>query len=193
MYFSLSSFIFYPFPSYCHHISLTRQYSPPMSRNQNITPLPSPTNTRPNSPFSNLQRSFHYYLPGGDLYIQVSNTLFRVHSYFLIRESVIWQHFLRHNTRGRLQRHPIMLVDELPTPTITSSDTFTAFLWIFYNPLYSIYRAPPTFWFDILSFAVMWGMENVCDLAYRELDRIVDHHLTTSTRWLTMHADEDLD
>src|SRR5271154_4501382 len=75
----------------------------------------------------------------------------------------------------------------------TSSDTFTAFLWIFYNPLYSIYRAPPTFWFDILSFAVMWGMENVCDLAYRELDQIVDHPLTTSTRWLTMHTDEDLD
>ena len=86
-----------------------------------------------------------------------------------------------------------MLIDELPTPTITTSDTFAAFLWIFYNPLYSIYRAPPEFWFDILSFAVMWGMDNVCDLAYRELDRIVDHHLTTSTRWLTMHADGNLE
>jgi len=32
-------------------------------QNWTTTPIPSPTDTRPNSPFSNLDRSLHYYLP----------------------------------------------------------------------------------------------------------------------------------
>ena len=162
-----------------------------MSRTQETTPLPSPTDTRPNSPFSNIYRSRHYYLPGGDLYVQVDNTLFRIHSYFLIRESFIWQSFLRGNTMGWTPRNPIQLVDTLPIPLSTTPDTFADFLWIFYNPLYSIYQAPSEVWFNILPYAITWGMDNLCDLVYRELSRIVDHHHTTSTGWLTMHPEEE--
>jgi len=164
-----------------------------MSQTLDDTPLPSPTDTRPNSPFSNLDRSLHYYLPGGDLYVQIDNTLFRIHSYFLIRESFIWRHLLRGNTIGRTQRDPVILRDTLPIPSFTTPDTFAEFLWIFYNPMYSVYQAPSETWFTILSYAITWGMDNICDLVYRELSRSVDNHLTTSTGWLTMHADDELD
>jgi hypothetical protein len=164
-----------------------------MSRTQDTTPLPSPTDTRPNSPFSNLHRNRHYYLPGGDLYILVDNTLFRIHSYFLIRESFLWRHFLRGTTTGQTQRNPIRLTDELPVPVSTTPNTFADLLWVFYNPLYSVYLAPSTTWFNILSYAIIWGMDDICDLVYRELSRIVDHHLTTSTGWLTVHAEDELE
>ena len=36
--------------------------------------------------FLPLTRHHQYYLPGGDLYIQVEKILFRVHSYFFTRE-----------------------------------------------------------------------------------------------------------
>ena len=157
------------------------------------TPLPSPTDTCPNSPMSSLRHHPNYYLPGGDLYIQVATTLFRIHSYFLVRESFIWQQFLRGTTRGRTQNSPIQLIHELPSPTSTTPDTFPDFLWVFYNPLYFNYDAPSQLWFNIMSYAVLWGMDNVCDLVYHELDRIVDHHHTTATGWLTLHADDNSD
>ena len=45
------------------------------------TPIPSPTDTRPNSPTSSLLRHPNCYLPGGDLFIQIDDTLFRIPSF----------------------------------------------------------------------------------------------------------------
>ena len=59
------------------------------------TPESSPIKTCPNSPISNLRHHPNYYLPGGDLFIQIDDALFCVHSYFFIRESSRWLHFLR--------------------------------------------------------------------------------------------------
>jgi hypothetical protein len=196
IYTDVSYFLFTFFLSSYIYRQFSQQYSVTMSHTQNNTPLPSPTDTRPNSPISNLRRHPNYYLPGGDLYIQVNDTLFRIHSYFFIRESFVWRGFFqqnRQNTRGRDLHNPIRLIGDLPVPLLTTSDTFADFLWVFYNPLYSLYRAPSQIWLNIMSYAIIWGMDNVCDLVYRELDRIVDHRRTTSTGWLTMHAADDED
>src|SRR5271163_2811255 len=62
-----------------------------------------------------------YYLPGGDLFITVQRVLFRIHGYFLLRES---SHFLRlltsspHDppvTTGTSATRPLILTDIIPS------------------------------------------------------------------------------
>src|ERR1700761_4045883 len=48
--------------------------------------------------FLPLTRHHQYYLPGGDLYLQTENILFRVHSYFFTRESTEFSALIQDNT-----------------------------------------------------------------------------------------------
>lgn len=64
--------------------------------------------------------------------IQVEKTLFRIHSYFFIRDSVKFNKLLQPSaTAGHLregsQSNPIVVPDILP-------EDFATFLWVFYNP-----------------------------------------------------------
>src|SRR5271163_2665926 len=75
-------------------------------------PLPT-SDTRPNSPSPIIETHIDYYLPGGDLFIQVDTTIFHVHSYFFNRESQDCRNLIEHTVRGRNGVvTPIILSDE---------------------------------------------------------------------------------
>ena len=114
--------------------------------------------------FLPLVRHHQYYIPGGDLYIQVQNVLFRMHSYFLIRESDEFRKLLLENSQqsynGLSPSYPLFLPD-------TDPETLANILWVFYNPKLSIDK-----WNSILKFATRWGFPEIKDLALRELCKI---------------------
>ena len=129
--------------------------------------------TRPNSPLSNLTRHASYYLPGADLFIQISTTLFAIHRYFLIRESSFWLGLLQQTIRGTTARNPIILTDEISISPVPTVDTFSEFLWVFYNPYYSYQNTPVETWWTIEVYATHFGMRNILELIDRELHTVV--------------------
>lgn len=104
-----------------------------------------------------LERHEEYYIPSGDVVflvsklicspvcivgvpirlmtLQVENILFRIHRYFLLRDSPVFRDMLSLpapldsglEQEGTSDQHPILL------PQVTSED-FAHFLWVFYNP-----------------------------------------------------------
>src|SRR5271156_6581566 len=159
------------------------------------TPEPSPTVTRPNSPISNLRRPPNYYLPGGDLYIQVDDTLFCIHSYFFIRESSRWLNFLRNTTQGRTTHNPIVLSLEFNLVSPPTPHTFAQFLWVFYNPYYGIYDVSIATWWNIEVYAAYFEMAHILDLVNRELHQLIQYHRrqqsTTPWQTLSLHDGSD--
>jgi len=105
--------------------------------------------------------------------IRVENYLFRVHRYFLQRESAFFRLRLDPSTStssgqeppGSSEANPLVLED-------ATSDAFACFLWVFYNPKYSIYNATPEQWSLILDLAKKWGFKDVELLCIRELEKI---------------------
>ncbi|TDL18027.1 hypothetical protein BD410DRAFT_901088 [Rickenella mellea] len=112
-----------------------------------------------------------YYLSGGDVVFKVENDLFRVHSFFFTRESCVFRDMLtmprpaEEILEGSADENPIYLGG------ITSID-FQRLLWVFYNPTYSIYDADIDTWTSIISLANLWQMDQVKDLAIRELGKM---------------------
>src|SRR5271156_4606475 len=76
--------------------------------------ITSSSTTRPNSPNLPIHNHIEYYLPGGDLFILVDDTLFRIHSYFFHRESQNWQNLLGTTTTGRAPNAPLIFKNEFP-------------------------------------------------------------------------------
>jgi len=52
-----------------------------------------------------------------------------------------------------------------------TAEQFAKFLWVFYNPLYSLYDAKISDWEIILDIAVRWEFPEVKNLAVRELEK----------------------
>ena len=123
--------------------------------------------------FLPLTRHHQYYLPSRDLYIQVENVLFQVHSYFFTRESTELSTLIQNNINqpynGSSPSLPLFL------PNVTP-DTLAKILWVFYNPKLSIYEASYKDWTTILGFAVEWGFPDIEELALRELNTFPEHH-----------------
>src|SRR5271155_3184759 len=149
--------------------------------------ITSSSTTRPNSPTLPVHNHIEYYLPGGDLFILVDDTLFRVHSYFFRRESQNWRNLLGTTTTGRTGDAPLILNNEFALRPPATPSLFTNFLWVFYNPWYSIYEASSATWRQIQLYAIHWCMNQVQNLAYRELeaiDSIDDYYYPySSTMW----------
>ena len=114
--------------------------------------------------FLPLVRHHQYYIPGGDLYIQVQNILFHMHSYFFIQESDEFRKLLLENSQQPYNRlspsYPLFLPD-------TDPETLANIL-----PKLSIYDASIDKWNSILRFATMWGFSEIEDLALQELCKI---------------------
>ena len=155
-------------------------------------------NTRPNSPALRIHNHPEYYLPGGDLFLLNDATLFRVHSYFFTRESRFWRNLLGNTSKGREANNPIDLHIDTPfvLPPVTA-EHFASFLWVFYNPRFSIYETTQEIWLVIQSYAVMWDMQRVLDLAYRELraydddiDNYIDRFNLSSTSWMPLLSED---
>ena len=135
-------------------------------------PLPEQVTTHPNSPIPVIRNHITYYLPRGDLFIRVENKLFRVHSYFFTRESQDWRNLLGRTNRGRTAADPIVLDDDFSLHPRATTASFAHFLWVFYNPRFSIYEASEETWMTIQLYAIQWQMAMVQDLVDRELDFI---------------------
>ncbi|EAU93091.2 hypothetical protein CC1G_06811 [Coprinopsis cinerea okayama7 len=114
-----------------------------------------------------------YYLVGGDLYIMIDTTIFKIHSYFFRREA---KNFYSNidpkspgddTTKGLTENTAIIIEN-------ASVREFERFLWIFYNPLYDIYSAAISDWFSILRLAHEWDFPQVKRFALREIKRRED-------------------
>ncbi|KIJ65999.1 hypothetical protein HYDPIDRAFT_39147, partial [Hydnomerulius pinastri MD-312] len=85
-----------------------------------------------------------YYLRGGDMTVLVENHLYRIHSYFFERESLFFRQKVTGSNddgeeRGSTDHNAYTLED-------VKSEDFARFLWVFYNPKYSLYEAPLETW-----------------------------------------------
>ncbi|KAH0829112.1 hypothetical protein J3R83DRAFT_2579 [Lanmaoa asiatica] len=112
-----------------------------------------------------------FYLRGGDMTVLVENHLYRIHSYFFERESLFFRQKVNNSNnsndeeRGSTDNNAYTLED-------VKSEDFARFLWVFYNPKYSIYDAPLDTWLSILKLANRWTFDNVKELSVRELEKI---------------------
>lgn len=147
--------------------------------------FPSQDNTKSKSTDGPTAVTRHetYYIQSGDIVFQVEDTLFRVHRYFFERESGLFRDMLSLPTpseansstdadkeksalrqlEGTTDNNPINL------PQVTSDD-FTSFLWVFYNPTHYQYQAPIQTWVSILRLAHRWDFPSICALAFQELE-----------------------
>lgn len=148
-----------------------------------------------------VRRHREYYLDGGDIIFLVENYLFRVHRYFFERESPVFRKQLAdsahagagHHRAGSSDTDPMVLHD-------VRTEDFSRFLWVFYNPYYSIYEASTEDWAAILGLAHHWQFSEVKALVIRELEkqsmlsitRIVIYHRYGVDRNLLLPAYMDL-
>jgi len=113
------------------------------------------------------------YIPGGDLFIEIDKTVFRVHSHFFTRDSQLFNAKFNPSAtpgvprEGTSQNNPFRIRD-------VSVADFEKFLWVFYNPTYSLYEADINVWIRILELAHRWGLAEVKAFAVRELEKKED-------------------
>jgi len=106
----------------------------------------------------------------------VENYLFRIHRFFFERESAYFRLRLEKTSHpdrdppGSSESNPLVLDG-------ATSDAFACFLWVFYNPKYSVYKATPEQWSAILELAQKWGFRQVEELCIRELERLTLSHV----------------
>ncbi|KAH7908944.1 hypothetical protein BJ138DRAFT_1090366 [Hygrophoropsis aurantiaca] len=121
-----------------------------------------------------VQRVVHhkdYYIRGGDMTVLVENHLYRVHSYFFERESLFFRQKLTGSANDGDERLGSSDLNAYTLDDVKSED-FARFLWVFYNPKYSLYDAPLEVWLSILHLANRWSFISVKDLTIRELERL---------------------
>jgi len=116
-----------------------------------------------------------FYLRGGDVTFLVENHLYRIHSYFFDRESLFFrQKFSSNNNNNNNpgNEQPGSTDGNAFTLEDTKSEDFARFLWVFYNPKYSLYEAPLETWLSILKLANRWTFDSVKELSVRELEKL---------------------
>lgn len=100
--------------------------------------------------------------------VLVENHLYRIHSHFFERESLFFRQKFQSaegEERGSSDNNAYTLDD-------VKSEDFARFLWVFYNPKYSLYEAPLETWLSILHLANRWSFCNVKELTVRELEKL---------------------
>ncbi|KAK0226372.1 hypothetical protein IW262DRAFT_1294574 [Armillaria fumosa] len=122
------------------------------------------------SQFGSIRRRESCYLTGGDVYFLVEEYIFRVHRIFFERESQKFRQMFEHPTPPGGEPAGTSIGSALKLEDVTAND-FSKFLWIFYNPKYSLYDASVDEWHTILRIASDWGFAEVKALAIRELER----------------------
>jgi hypothetical protein len=122
------------------------------------------------SDFQCVRRHDVYYIPSGDLSFLVERVLFKVHRYFFERESLFFRDKLNPTAPGSSVNGDsdgtAIIMDD-----VKSAD-FARFLWVFYNPKFSIYNATWDDWVAILGLAHKWDFPLVKELCVRELELI---------------------
>lgn len=121
-----------------------------------------------NMGMSRITRHPQYYLHDGSVSIHVAGTVFRVHKYFLERESEYFREGFEAagpQEDGRSDQAAFRLDD------VTISE-FERLLWVFYNPQYLYDEQPVDHWITILDLATRWKFPSVRDLAVRQLQKL---------------------
>ncbi|KAJ6520622.1 hypothetical protein DFH09DRAFT_1194032 [Mycena vulgaris] len=111
-----------------------------------------------------------YSLTGGDLHIIAEDREFRVHRYFFERDSAKFRSLLSSPSPGQPKQGSSQLT-AIKLENVTAKD-FETFLWVFYNPTYSLYDATVTDWSCILHLGCEWQFAEVEKLAVRELEKM---------------------
>ncbi|KAJ7756184.1 hypothetical protein B0H16DRAFT_1662580 [Mycena metata] len=109
-----------------------------------------------------------YYLDGGDLHIIADDREFRVHRYFFDQDSAVFRDLLA-SPSGQPRKGSSHLT-AIKLKGVTSNQ-FARFLWVFYNPTYSLYDATEDDWKCILHLGRQWEFVEVEKLAIRELEK----------------------
>ncbi|KAH9833556.1 uncharacterized protein C8Q71DRAFT_692844, partial [Rhodofomes roseus] len=117
-----------------------------------------------------VKRHPKYYLSGGDIHFLVENYLFRVHRYFFERESAYFREKFAVAAPPGQQPKGSSDGNAFPLEDVLAND-FARFLWVFYNPKYSIYDATVDDWSAILKLAFDWRFSEVKKLCVRELEK----------------------
>ncbi|KAL0955732.1 hypothetical protein HGRIS_001949 [Hohenbuehelia grisea] len=145
----------------------------------------------PKSEFRSLCRHEKYYLNGGDLHFVVEHVTFRVHRYFFERESPFFRGKLAApaspgaSLQGTEDSNAIVLSD------VKAAD-FAMFLWVFYNPVYSLYDATVEEWCSILHLAADWEFNEVKNLCVRELEKLAMPDVDRVVIYHKYHVDRNL-
>ncbi|KAL6305078.1 hypothetical protein BKA93DRAFT_817047 [Sparassis latifolia] len=138
-----------------------------------------------------VKRHQKYFIQGGDIHFLVETTLFRVHRYFFEQDSAWFRKNLAvpapagQSPRGSTETNPFPLDD-------IRSDDFERFLWVFYNPKYSIYDAHLDDWKAIVRLAYDWHFVEVKKLCEREFEKFVIAPLDKIELYQTYELDKKL-
>ncbi|TFK74674.1 hypothetical protein BDN72DRAFT_853980 [Pluteus cervinus] len=112
-----------------------------------------------------------FFLVGGDIYLQAEQTLFRVHSHFLIRDSSRFRYLFRppsrpaKQRRGTTPRRPIRLDEK--------AETLELLFQVIYNPRYNMYSFTTRQWGLVLDIAHRWELKAIREVAISEVDKIL--------------------
>ena len=90
----------------------------------------------------------------------------------LNKDHLFWCNYLGNTDRGYEAYKPIQLNEEnLIHPHITPAN-FVSFLWVFYNPRYTLYETTKEIWLKIQHYTISWEMNEIQDLTYQELTKL---------------------
>ncbi|KAF9047650.1 hypothetical protein BJ165DRAFT_1344170 [Panaeolus papilionaceus] len=109
-----------------------------------------------------------YFVKGGDFYLKCDDILFRVHSFFLHRDSAVFRKMIdtpacsSKPSCGKSESTPF----EIKCATV---EEFAKFCWVIYNKTYSIYDATPKQWLSILKIARKYEFDEATNCAIRGL------------------------
>ncbi|KAJ6598656.1 hypothetical protein B0H10DRAFT_2323889 [Mycena sp. CBHHK59/15] len=131
-----------------------------------------------------------YFLTGGDLHFIVEESEFCVHRYFFQRESPRFNALLAPTSPGKVPQGGSKLT-AIKLQDVVVKD-FERFLWVFYNPTYSLYDATVSDWSCILRLAYDWQFAEVVKLAVRELEKMPMSVVERIVLYQKHHISEDL-
>ncbi|KAJ7146028.1 hypothetical protein C8R44DRAFT_863846 [Mycena epipterygia] len=131
-----------------------------------------------------------YFLSGGDLHIIAEDCEFCVHRYFFWRDSAKFRALLASPSPGQPQQGSSHLT-AIKLHDVTAKD-FETFLWVFYNPTYSLYDASVSDWTCILHLGHDWQFAEVEKLAVRELEKMPMSIVERIALYQLHHVSEEL-
>ncbi|KAF8622943.1 hypothetical protein AX15_006619 [Amanita polypyramis BW_CC] len=124
----------------------------------------------PVSDVKHLKHHLEYYLQDGNAHILVENTIFRIHSYFLTRESPIFRIYLEVPVGHKQERKGTSDSNALVLENVTTEE-FATFLWVFYDPKF-VHSTTVGNWTTILDLADRWKFSKVKTLAVGALEEL---------------------
>ncbi|EKM79701.1 hypothetical protein AGABI1DRAFT_39745 [Agaricus bisporus var. burnettii JB137-S8] len=103
--------------------------------------------------------------------VQLGHVLYRVHSYFFLRESAFWKRELVGSSTA--PDAPLLQGNGSTNAIILEEDPkdFDCFLWVFYNENLGDFSAKLQDWITIMRYATRWDFPRIKDLAIQQLEK----------------------